>query len=165
MLSTSGTGLLDCLDEPPVFLAHFPGLDKSPRAFLVDAAEILLHIGDVGFEIPPDQFGVGAHVFSGRGQERPFGRDAGMGRTTHHKDGDQQRQGDVARTGHVQGKTPLPTLRSRLCQLSPLSEQGNLRQVVLIVLLSFMLSCIARGVATPWARDCTQAEEGPKGRP
>jgi hypothetical protein len=74
-----------------------------------------------------------------------------MGRTSRSEEGDQQRQGDVARTGHVQGKTPLPPLRSQVCQISPLSEQGDLRQVFLIVLLSFMLSCIAHGVATPWA--------------
>src|SRR5690606_2009455 len=100
----------------------------------------------------------GAHVFSGRGQERPFGRGASVSRTTRHEHGYQQHQWDVARTGHVQGKTPLPPLRSRFSQISPLSEQGDLRQVVLIVLPSYMLSCIAHGVATPWARDCTQAE-------
>lgn len=47
--------LLHCIEKPSVLLAHFPGLDKGPRAFIVDAAEILLHIGDVGLEIPPDQ--------------------------------------------------------------------------------------------------------------
>lgn len=43
------------------------------------------------------------------------------------KHGDQQHKGDVASTGHVQGKTPLPPLRSRCCQASSLSDQGDLR--------------------------------------
>ncbi len=98
-------------------------------------------------------------------QERPLRWVQALAGLARHEHSDQQRPRDVARTGHVQGKTPLLPLRSRFCQVSPLSEQGDLRQVVLIVLLSFMLSCIARGVATPWPETAPQAEKGPKGRP
>ena len=161
----AGMGLLDNFDEPPVFLAHFPGLNKGPRALLVDAAEILLNIGYVGLEIPPDQIRVGPHVLLRLGKKRSLGGNAGSSRTGRSHAQDQQRQGYIARTVYVQGKTPLPPLRLSICRVSLLSKQGDLRQVVIIVLLTFMLSCIAHGVSNPWDRYCTSGRKGPKGRP
>lgn len=161
----AGRGLLDSLDEPPVFLAHFPRLDKGPRAFLIETTEVVLNIGDVGLEIPPDEVRVGAHVLLRLGKKRSLRGNAGSSRTGRSHAQDQQRQGYIARTVYVQGKTPLPPLRLSICRVSLLSKQGDLRQGVIIVLLTFMLSCIAHGVSNPWDRYCTSGRKGPKGRP
>ena len=81
-----------------------------------------------------------------------FGRNAIRCRGYRHASKqEREQQRCVARNKQAQGKTPLPPLRLSFCRLSPLSEQGELRQHVIIVLLSLMLFCIAHGVATPWA--------------
>ena len=54
---------LDDAGEPLVLLADVLRLNKSPRALLIDASEVILHIGDVGLKILPDQIGIGLNVF------------------------------------------------------------------------------------------------------
>ncbi|NUB45633.1 hypothetical protein GEU84_014640 [Fertoebacter nigrum] len=50
----------------------------------------ILHVGDAGFEFPPDQIRKGAHVFSRRRQERPVGGMQASGRTLGCEQSDQQ---------------------------------------------------------------------------
>ena len=155
---------LDAL-KPPIVFADLARLDKRSGAFLIEATEVVLNIGYVGLEIPPDQICVGPDVLLRLGKKRSLGGNAGSSRTGRSHAQDQQRQGYIARTVYVQGKTPLPPLRLSICRVSLLSKQGDLRQVVIIVLLTFMLSCIAHGVSNPWNRYCTSGRKGPKGRP
>lgn len=59
-----GSPLFQGVHEPPVVLAYLFGLNKSPRALIIESTEIILLVGDIGLEIPPDQIRVGAHVFA-----------------------------------------------------------------------------------------------------
>jgi len=144
--SCSGDTLLNSVNEPPIVLADLACLAECPGPLFIDTAEIILHLCDISFEISPDQIPINLHVFSGLGKERPLRRTAGIHLTCRQSSEDHWQQGYVARTGHVQGKTPLVPLISYVRQVSLLAKQGDLRQIIIIALQSFMLSCIDCGV-------------------
>jgi hypothetical protein len=108
-------GSLDHFNEASIVFADLSCFDKGPSAFFIEAADVFLHIRDVGFEIPPDQIRVGSHVPSRRGQKRPFGRVACMGtglrRAKSQEQSDPDQKGWVARERQVQGKPPLAALK------------------------------------------------------
>jgi len=82
---------------------------KRPGALFVEAAEVFLHLGNVGFEIMPDQLGVELHVLFGLRQDWFGEGDAsGCGPGLARKK-DRQRQGS-ADYRSWQGKPPLPPL-------------------------------------------------------
>ncbi len=100
----------DRSDEPRVVLADLACLDKGPGTLLIETPKILLHLGDVGFEIPQDQIGIGPHVLIALRQERSLRRNAGSCGSSCAHDQGCRCQDQSLRTAS-QGKTPLPALR------------------------------------------------------
>ncbi|WP_158515006.1 hypothetical protein [Nioella nitratireducens] len=82
---------------------------KRALALGIEAAEVLLYVGDVALEIKKEQVGILSNIFGPLRQEGPFRRGTGVGDLTNRRERHNKTEQTVSKcTKHAQGKTPLP---------------------------------------------------------